>query len=271
MSKERNEERATPALVALLDAAEELSGARQLRRRAYELLDAGPGSRVLDVGCGAGRAVDELARRGVEVVGVDPDGRMIEVARSRWPERDFRRADARRLPLPDACVDGYLADKVYHELHAPEQALVEARRVLTPGGRIVLVGQDWDAFVIDSDDPALTRTIVWARADSIAGPRSARRYRNLLRDAGFGDVTVEARMEIFTDAAMLPMVAGLAEKARATGAVTRVRADAWIAEQRERAEADRMFLALPMFVAAGTAPRRADSDLTLADPDAERR
>ncbi|WP_433762573.1 hypothetical protein [Nocardia sp. CA-135398] len=53
-----------------------------------------------------------------------------------------------------------------------------------PGGRIVLAGQDWDAFVIDSDTPDLTRTIVAARADTITNPRAARRYRNLLLDAG---------------------------------------------------------------------------------------
>ncbi|MEU8149944.1 hypothetical protein [Nonomuraea sp. NPDC048901] len=56
-----------------------------------------------------------------------------------------------------------------------------------PGGRIVLIGQDWDTLVIDSDDPALTRTIVHARADQVTSPRAARSYRNLLLDAGFED------------------------------------------------------------------------------------
>jgi hypothetical protein len=123
-----------------------------------------------------------------------------------------------------------------------------------PGGRIVLVGQDWDTFVIDSDDPALTRTIVHARADRVTAPRAARHYRNLLLEAGFTDVTVEVHTGILTGAATLPLLTGLAEGAYGAGAVTRERTDAWIAEQRARGETDRLFLALPMFVAAASAP-----------------
>ncbi|WP_338492657.1 methyltransferase domain-containing protein [Streptomyces sp. SJL17-4] len=242
-------------LVARLDAADRLPGAGELRALSYGLLGAEPGTSVVDVGCGAGRAVAELAEGGVTAVGVDPSERMIAVARRRWPRADFRIAGASGLPLPDASVDGYRADKVFHELAEPERALAEARRVVVPGGRIVLVGQDWDTFVIDSDDPGLTRTIVHARADRIVGPRAARRYRNLLLDAGFGEVTVEVRTGVFTGPVMLPLLIGLAEGACSADAVTREQTDRWVAEQRARAEADRLFLALPMFLAAATAAR----------------
>ncbi|MDI3420880.1 methyltransferase domain-containing protein [Streptomyces luteolus] len=245
----------TDELIALLDAADQLPEVRELRALSYDLLGAAAGKSVVDVGCGAGRAVAELVDQGVEVTGMDPSERMIAVARDRWPKALFRIAGAYDLPLPDASVDGYRADKVFHELVAPEGALAEARRVLTPGGRIVLVGQDWDTFVIDSADPALTRTVVHARADMTAGPRAARRYRNLLLDAGFDDVTVQVHTGVFTGPTMLPVLVGLAEGACSTHAVTREQADRWIAEQRARAEADRFFLALPMFVAAATAPR----------------
>jgi SAM-dependent methyltransferase len=207
------------------------------------------------VGSGAGRAVAELNEQGLKVVGVDPDERMIAVAKARWPDADFRIAGAYDLPFADATMDGCRADKVFHELAEPERALAETRRILTPGGRIVLVGQDWDSFVIDSDDPALTRSIVHARADLVPGPCAARRYRNLLLAAGFEEVTVEVHTGVFTGSAMLPVLFGLAEGAYSAGAVSRARVDVWIAEQRARAEADRMFLALPMFVAAATAPR----------------
>ena len=197
----------------------------------------------------------EYGEQRAAAVGVDPSERMIAVARGRWPEADFRMAGAYALPLPDASADGYRADKVFHELTQPERALTEALRVLAPGGRIVLVGQDWDTCVIDSDDPALTRTLVHARADLTVGPRAARRYRNLLLDACFQDVTVAVHTRVFTGPAMLPMLTGLADAACFAGAVDRVQADGWTADQRARAEADRLFLAVPMFVAAATAPR----------------
>ncbi|MFB7470524.1 methyltransferase domain-containing protein [Kitasatospora sp. NPDC056184] len=243
-------------LLARLDAADRLPGAARLRSRGYRLLGAGPGRTVLDVGCGAGRAVAELAALGARAIGVDADVRTIAVGRRRWPAADLRTGDAGDLPLPDSSVDGYRADKVFHELDDPRPALAQARRVLVAGGRIVLVGHDWDTVVIDSGDPALTRAVVHARADLTVRPRAARHYRALLLDAGFVDVAVEVHTAVLTGAAALPLLTGLVEAARAGSALTRERAGGWIAEQRERAAADRLFLALPMFLASATAPFR---------------
>ncbi|MGY5080906.1 methyltransferase domain-containing protein [Streptomyces nigrescens] len=239
-------------LIALLDVVDRLPGAEELRLDSYALLGVGPGIRVVDVGCGAGRAVAEMTGRGAHATGVDVDPQMVEIAGKRWPEVGFRVAGAYELPFDDGALDGYRAEKMYHELEDPARALDEARRVLRPGGRAVLIGQDWDTFVIDSDDAELTRTIVHARADRTKGPRTARRYRNLLLDAGFRDVSVEVRTAVFTGEVMLPMLAGFAEGACAAGAVSREAAGSWVAEQEVRAGADRLFIALPLFVASAT-------------------
>ncbi|WP_083893337.1 methyltransferase domain-containing protein [Nocardia veterana] len=179
---------------------------------------------------------------------------MLEVARERWPGPDFRFGDATALPLEDRSMDGYRADKLFHELADPAAALTEARRVLTPGGRVVLVGQDWESFIIDSDDPDLTYRIVTARAGAVVSPRVARSYRNLLLDNGFVDVAVEVRTVVFVDELMVPMFSGLAEKACAARGVTREEADRWIAEQAHRGRSGRLMLAVPLFFAAATAP-----------------
>lgn len=257
MSKNQDavdEHRDTKALLSLLDAADRIPDVVALRARSYELLAPAPGSTVVDVGCGAGRAVAELAGLGVHAVGVDPDAWMLAAARERWPAGEFVEGGAEDLPLADASVHGYRADKVLHLLPEPGRAVAEARRVLAPGGGVVLIGQDWDASMIDSDDPVLTRTIVQARADLLGAPRAARQYRNLLLDGGFHDVTVEVRTLVFTDAATLPLLTRLAEPACASGAVDRAQADGWLAEQRRRAAADRLLIALPFFLAAGRAP-----------------
>ncbi|MFE3901682.1 methyltransferase domain-containing protein [Streptomyces sp. NPDC059153] len=244
---------ATP-LAALLDTAERIPGAATLRHHSCELLRAGAGTAVVDIGCGTGTAVAELTALGTRAIGADLDARMVAVARERLPGADIRTADAYALPFPDHSLHGYRADKVLHALADPAAALREARRVLIAGGRAVLIGQDWDTFVIDSDDPALTRTVVHAKADTVPSPRAARRHRNLLLDAGFDDVGAQVRTAVLTDAAALPVITGLAEAARDTGVLTAAEASAWTADQRARARTGRLFLALPLFVASGTAP-----------------
>ncbi|MEV5886070.1 hypothetical protein AB0L74_25700 [Streptomyces sp. NPDC052020] len=115
----------------------------------------------------------------------------------------------------------------------------------------MLVGQDWDTLVVDSDDPALTRALVHARAGTVTAPRA---HRALLLDAGFRDVSVGVHTLVLTGPGALPVLVSLARAASAAGAVGRERVDGWLAGQRARAEADRLFAAVPMFVAAGTAP-----------------
>ena len=145
---------AMSTLPALLDAFDNRPQALKLRERTYH----GLGDTVVDVRCRSGRAVGELATRGVRAIGVDLDPAMIEIATERWPKSEFHVADATALPLDDGSVTGYRADKVLHGLDEPERAVSEARRVLTKNGRAVLIGQDWDTSVIDSELPELTRT-----------------------------------------------------------------------------------------------------------------
>lgn len=240
----------TAELIERLDRGDRLPGATALRERSYELLRLAPGSQVVDVGCGAGRAVGELQALGHRAVGLDPDEQMLTVARTRWPQARFEFGDAYQLPYGDGEVAGYRADKVFHLLDDLGLALQEARRVLTPGGRIVLIGHDWDSLVIDSDDLGLTRDIVHARADRLPNPFAARRFHNSLLDNGFSDLQVEAHTLIATDGSMVGLLSSLAEHAHAAGAVTDAEADAWIGEQRTRAANGRSFAAVPIFVAA---------------------
>jgi ubiquinone/menaquinone biosynthesis C-methylase UbiE len=245
---------AIEALIPQLDAVDDSPGAAALRARSYELLRAAQGALVVDVGCGAGRAVAELTDQGARVVGIDVSDQMVALARERWPYAEFRVGDANALPFEDGEAAGYRADKVIHALADPARALAETRRVLAPGGRTVLCGQDWDTFVTDSGDPELTRTIVRKRADQVPSPRAARQYRNLLLDAGFRDVTVEVHTGVFTDPSFLPVLTRLAEACCEHGAITRTQADTWIADQLERARAGRLFAAVPIFIAAATNP-----------------
>src|SRR5215207_5632304 len=97
-------------LIARLERNEEHPMWARARRRSHELLGARAGTRVLDVGCGTGRAVAELRQDGVHATGVDSSERMIERARIRFPDGDFRVATAEALPFDNGHFLGYRAE-----------------------------------------------------------------------------------------------------------------------------------------------------------------
>jgi len=115
--------------------------ARQAVREVEGLLGRGlrAGERVLDVGCGTGWLAAGLrrARPDVHVVGSDLSTGMTGKARAAgaWP---LVRADAARLPLRGGSVDLVVGRGVLHHLPEVVPALREWRRVLTPGGAVVL-------------------------------------------------------------------------------------------------------------------------------------
>ena len=105
------------------------------------------GLRVLDLGCGKGRFALALAALGAEVVGVDLSGAMLAHAAGIGRAR----ATARRLPFASAAFDAVVAVEMLEHVDAVAPVLREARRVLRPGGRLVIV--DKNALAIDARRP----------------------------------------------------------------------------------------------------------------------
>ena len=95
---------------------------------------------VCDLGCGPGHIGAYLASRGCEVVGVDISPAMLHNARERHPDLRFELGDMRALPLADeACVALACFYALIHVQRAEvPTALGEMRRVLRPGGQLVL-------------------------------------------------------------------------------------------------------------------------------------
>ncbi|MCO1657760.1 class I SAM-dependent methyltransferase [Pseudonocardia sp. S2-4] len=94
---------------------------------------------ALDAGCGTGRVAIELARRGVDVVGVDADPEMVDAARRKAPELPWRVADLAELDLGRRFDVVVLAGNVVPYVTAASRTAAIARcaRHLTPGGRLV--------------------------------------------------------------------------------------------------------------------------------------
>jgi ubiquinone/menaquinone biosynthesis C-methylase UbiE len=99
------------------------------------------GRRILDVGCGAGPLLATLRDRGADVTGIDPSAKMLDLARRRLGDgtalHQIGLGDG-PLPFPDAAFDDAVACLVLHYLQDWTAPLAELRRVLVPGGRLVV-------------------------------------------------------------------------------------------------------------------------------------
>jgi SAM-dependent methyltransferase len=108
------------------------------RRRALLLAEARPGERVLDLGCGAGRFVAAVRDAGADPVGVDIAEAALERARRNAPGADLRLLEPDgSLPLEHASVELVWCSEVLEHVADTDHLLLEARRVLRPGGRLL--------------------------------------------------------------------------------------------------------------------------------------
>jgi ArsR family transcriptional regulator len=117
---------------------------RAVHRALLDLTITAPLGDLLDVGCGRGRMLKLLASRANRAVGVDIDAGARRRARSDLmlaglPNCTLRQGDMYRLPFADGEFDTILLDGVLAAAERPVQALLEAKRLLSDGGRLVIL------------------------------------------------------------------------------------------------------------------------------------
>jgi len=155
------------------------------------------GVNLLDVGCGTGNLLLRAARlpgllaRGA---GLDMSDNMISYACAKIGRAGFDHVvhvvvgDAERLPFPDASFDVVTCCNSFHHYPHQDQAVGEMRRVLRPGGQVILVDGH-------RDDPLgyVIFDVCVARAEGHVRHCSAQRFRHLLAAVGFSPI----RQQVF--------------------------------------------------------------------------
>ena len=150
---------------------------------------------ALDVGCGTGFLVFELAARGHRVTGVDFAPAMIAEARRKAADRAIavrlEEADAEQLPFAPASFDLVISRHLLWTLPHPEAAIDEWIRVLRPGARLVVVDGQFDpSALIPPAGSARSSQEYAAIGDQLPflGGRSREEIERLLAAHGLGSV-----------------------------------------------------------------------------------
>ncbi|MEA2067639.1 MAG: ubiquinone/menaquinone biosynthesis methyltransferase [Verrucomicrobiota bacterium] len=182
---------------------------RGWRRKAVGLLKPFRGGRYLDVGTGTGDLVFEILRQSVNVLidGIDPAEQMLEIARGKAATQGvgdavaFFAADALDLPMESDTYDGIVSGFCFRNIEHRKKALEEMRRVLKPGGTLVILEATYPESRVVRLGYKLYRPLV-PIIGRILGGGSAYRYlvdsieafpkpgtvTDMFREAGFAEV-----------------------------------------------------------------------------------
>ena len=228
------------------------------RLQTLQAISLNAGERVLDVGCGTGFLVRELAMLVGDtgyVLGIDNSEAMLDGGHERcadFPQIELQVATADALPVADNSFDVVTCTQVL--LYVPDLAkvLAELYRVLKPGGRIAIVETDWRGVVLNSADHTLSRKVFDAWQDAVPNPNLPPVLPALLRQRGFQALRCEAipiinmnRTQANFSATMFQW---MGKQAMDLGAISAEELQDWLADLEAKASQGAYFFCVNRFL-----------------------
>ncbi|WP_020673450.1 class I SAM-dependent methyltransferase [Amycolatopsis nigrescens] len=135
------------------------------------------GRRILDAGCGSGALFAELRDRGAVVAGFDSSAKMVELARRRLGDAALQVADVGSpLPFRGGAFDDVIAALVLHYLEDWTAPLAELRRVLRPGGRLIMSVNHPTVFKLVNPEADYFATCKWSAKHTFSGQNAVLTY-----------------------------------------------------------------------------------------------
>jgi len=214
---------------------------------------------VLDVGCGTGADVVDIARRVASsgaVTGVDVSEAMIAEAQRRTAGLGlpvaFEVGNAMELRFEDGTFDGCRTERMLMHVPEPTRAFSEMVRVTKTGGRVSVFDFDWDTFVIDSPHRETTRRIVSSFSDSMQSGWIGRQLRRMFLDRGMIEVVVMPH-QIFIGFEFLGLlIGGHLTRAQRAGTLDTTDVKRWWDNLRDADVAGRFLAGFTAFIVSGT-------------------
>jgi SAM-dependent methyltransferase len=193
-----------------------------------------PGGVVLDIGCGVGRDLERLRSLDLRGVGIDLSTWMLTTARQRLgTDVPLVQADAARLPLRAASVDGCRIERVLQHVESPRTVVEEIARVVRPGGFVAAFDTDHRSYRAETDCDALAG--LPGSISRVLHPGVGGELVTFFADAGFEICNV------VTERSHASSIEGMPTNARASiaravreGALDPAEAKRWIDEQVHR-------------------------------------
>lgn len=168
-----------------------------------------PVTTVLDIGCGSGGLVAFLRATGFLADGLDPQNDALETARAQVPQAQFFCAGGEAAPCADHCYDAVIFQNSLH--HVPDRlmdaALLEARRIIKPGGIILIQeplaeGSFFEAMRVVEDETEVRQAALAALARIEARGLLVRQHMQVIaRIETFADVDAFAEKLLAADPA----------------------------------------------------------------------
>lgn len=182
-----------------LCAASMTVGRGAAARLVVELADLGSSDLVVDIGCGPGTAVRQAGREGARAVGVDPSAQMLRLARLIGSVRRaegvrFVEGTAESLPITSESATVVWALSSVHHWRDRARGLTEARRVLAPAGRLLLVERSVESSATGHAQHGLTDI-------------EAQQLVRAVEESGFSQLALQARRAGLRDLIIVSAVA----------------------------------------------------------------
>jgi len=260
MSFNRIDETENPGeFIAFLDTASRNEGITAMKRRTYELLDAKPGRRILEIGCGTGddaRQIAEMIAPTGSLIAIDKSEAIIGEARRRSRGRNdsikFVVGDATDLDLESATFDACRIERTLIHIPEPTAAMNEMVRVLDISGKLVAYEPDLETYVIDSSYRELTCRLLKYWYGQLQSGWVARHLPTLFKESGLADISIEPRAMIYDFNMVSQSFYGTMERAAEAGVATVDDISGWFADL-ERAHKNGTFFCANMgYIVSGS-------------------
>lgn len=251
-----------PIAASLLETLDE-PRFREIRDIVLDEMQLYPGAVTLEVGCGPGMLAEEILARtgpGSLSCGIDINPHFIRIAEQRvevlgLTGAEFVTGDCHTLPYDDEMFDAVVAERLLMHVAPISRVLSEISRVLTIGGRAVLVDYDPYSAFAAGPNPTITSRVLASAATMYASPHAARETPAACQQVGLIVERVRGHLLVFEDAT-IDSAGGIAavwgEHAVAGRQVDRSTVQRWLLAIERAAAEGRFMIAIPHIITVAT-------------------